>query len=206
MSFLEFYGGYLEIYACPRCGSRRIRQGALHIGALTGSKEVCLHCGYQGMPIIFESEEQYHKFLNELSTENNELTKTSLSEKDKMVLEYAKETDFKREEKDSEKKPYGLIVIVGITLIYSYIFPSILLLFSYLFYFPDSLQSLINVYWIILLSYSIIAIIAIPYGFYRRKRWTYTLSGFLFILSLPTGMIFLYYLTRTHVKAYFGIK
>jgi hypothetical protein len=197
----------LVIYACPRCGSRRIRQGALYVGALTGSKEVCRNCGYQGIPLIFDSERDYHAFLQELSSSEQQTDQTPLSEKDKMVLEYAKEKDqFNTNERDVlEKKPYGLIIIVGITLIYSYTFPSILLLFSYLFYFTDALYSFLNIYWLILLFYSIITIIAIPYGFIKRRRWMYSLSGMLFILALPVGLIFLYYLTRPHVKAYFHI-
>ena len=195
----------MEIFACPNCGSRRIRQGALYVGALTGSKQVCRNCGYRGMPIIFDSTKEYQRFLKELSGKPDTKIDSELSKKDKMVLDYVKETDLKKEEKIADKKPYGLIIIIGLTLVYSYIFPSILLLFSYLFYFSDSLQSFLNVYWIILLSYSIVAVFAIPYGFYKRKRWAYTIAGFLFILSLPTGMFFLYYLTRPHVKSYFGI-
>jgi len=55
----------MEIIACPKCGSRRIFQGRLRDGLLTGytSKDVCRNCGYQGMPIIFDSESDYKKFL-----------------------------------------------------------------------------------------------------------------------------------------------
>jgi len=97
----------LVIYACPRCGSRRIRQGALYVGALTGSKEVCRNCGYQGIPLIFDSERDYHAFLQELSSSEQQTDQTPLSEKDKMVLEYAKEKDqFNTNERDVlEKKP-----------------------------------------------------------------------------------------------------
>ena len=58
----------MTIYAFPHCGSRRIRQGALYVGALTGAKEVCRNCHYQGMPLLFDTEEAYQQFLNEIKT------------------------------------------------------------------------------------------------------------------------------------------
>lgn len=58
----------MEITACPKCGSRKIFQGRLSDGVLTGynSRNVCRECGYQGPPLIFDSEEYYKKFLNDL--------------------------------------------------------------------------------------------------------------------------------------------
>lgn len=55
----------MEIIACPKCGSRRIFQGQMRDGVLTGynTRSVCRDCGFQGMPIIFDSEENYKKFL-----------------------------------------------------------------------------------------------------------------------------------------------
>ena len=55
----------MEITACPKCGSKKIFQGRMSDGVLTGytSKNVCRNCGYQGPPIIFDSEEDYKKFL-----------------------------------------------------------------------------------------------------------------------------------------------
>lgn len=57
----------MEIKACPRCGSTNIYQGTIGDGVLTGytSREVCKNCGFQGMPVIFNSEKDYKKFLNE---------------------------------------------------------------------------------------------------------------------------------------------
>ena len=46
--------------------------------------------------------------------------------------------------------------------------------------------------------------ILITYGYILRKNWAYTLSGIIFILAIPIGLFFLFYLTRPHVKAYFG--
>ncbi len=58
----------MEISACPKCGSRRIFQGRLKEGVLTGynTKYVCRDCGYQGFPLIFDSEEEYKKFLDQI--------------------------------------------------------------------------------------------------------------------------------------------
>ena len=54
----------MKITACPICGSRKIFQGRLKEGVLTGytSRYVCRKCGYQGSPIIFDSEKEYKKF------------------------------------------------------------------------------------------------------------------------------------------------
>ena len=56
----------MEIIACPNCGSRKIFQVRMGDGVLTGytSKNVCRDCNYQGMPIIFDSEKEYKKFLD----------------------------------------------------------------------------------------------------------------------------------------------
>ena len=61
----------MEIIACPKCGSRRIFQGRLKEGVLTGytSKEVCRDCGYQGIPLIFDDVESYKNFLKALEEE-----------------------------------------------------------------------------------------------------------------------------------------
>jgi DNA-directed RNA polymerase subunit RPC12/RpoP len=55
----------MEIKACPNCGSKRIYQGRMGDGVLTGyvNRDVCRDCGYQGMHIIFDSEKEYKKFL-----------------------------------------------------------------------------------------------------------------------------------------------
>lgn len=58
----------MEITACPKCGSKKIYQGRMSDGVLTGytNRKVCRNCGYQGSPIIFDSEKDYKKFLEEL--------------------------------------------------------------------------------------------------------------------------------------------
>jgi hypothetical protein len=87
----------MVIYACPKCGSRRIFQGRLKDGVLTGytSKEVCRDCGYRGSPIIFDSEIEYKKFLKGITSNKKQKSKSSkkekLSKKDEEVLDYLDE-------------------------------------------------------------------------------------------------------------------
>ena len=54
----------MEITACPKCGSKKIFQSTLRTGLPAGytSNYVCKDCGYQGMPLIFDSETEYKKF------------------------------------------------------------------------------------------------------------------------------------------------
>jgi F0F1-type ATP synthase assembly protein I len=115
----------MEITACPKCGSRKIFQGRLKEGVLTGytpTKYVCSECGYQGNPIIFDSIEEYKKFLKEFksdSKEKNSDEKTdSLSKKDKEVIKYLRDTE---KELKFEKHPtilknsfvwIGIVVLV----------------------------------------------------------------------------------------------
>ena len=99
----------MQITACPKCGSRNIFQGRLKDGVLTGytSRDVCRDCGYRGSPIIFDSENEYIKFVKELKKEESSDESgdiSDLSVKDKQVLEDLKDIndemdDFK--EKDS---------------------------------------------------------------------------------------------------------
>jgi C4-type Zn-finger protein len=59
----------VDIAACPVCGSRRIGMGKLNSGVLFGVtswKSVCEDCGYQGEPLLFDSEEEYKLFKNAL--------------------------------------------------------------------------------------------------------------------------------------------
>ena len=59
----------MKINACLKCGSRNISQGKLGEGVLKGyiNKDVCKDCWYQGISLIFNSEEEYKKFLEDLS-------------------------------------------------------------------------------------------------------------------------------------------
>lgn len=121
----------MKINACPKCGSRNISQGTLGEGVLTGyiTKDVCKDCGYQGMPLIFNSEKEYKKFLEGLSKDQEGKVgkpekiaeePVKLTEKEKELLEFLNEPS---EEKPSEplkqKRPYGLIILVFITIFYA---------------------------------------------------------------------------------------
>jgi len=68
----------VEIRACPNCGNTNIRQSTYQDGGFLGRqgfaeslKYVCDKCLYQGMPIYFDSEKKYQKFINELEQEKN---------------------------------------------------------------------------------------------------------------------------------------
>ena len=63
----------MEITACPKCGSKHIYQGTIRSGLPTGytSNYVCKECGYQGMPFIFDNENEYRKFLNTLQKDKH---------------------------------------------------------------------------------------------------------------------------------------
>jgi hypothetical protein len=105
----------MKITACPKCGSRKIFQGRLKDGVLTGytSREVCRDCGYRGSPIIFDSEKEYKKFVGQLKKggSSDEADDTSdLSEKDKQILEDLKDIKdepdgFKEKESTLLKNP-----------------------------------------------------------------------------------------------------
>jgi C4-type Zn-finger protein len=59
------------IRACPKCGSTDIQMGGIREGVLYGLTSwtlVCKRCGYKGMPILFDSEEEYKKFLDEIKS------------------------------------------------------------------------------------------------------------------------------------------
>lgn len=111
----------MKITACPKCGSRRIFQGRLKEGVLTGYSDryVCRECGYQGSPIIFDTIEEYNKFLMEIKQDKSidELDEkikdiklqdlSDLSEKEKQVINFLKEDEKKYSKDDidlSEKQ------------------------------------------------------------------------------------------------------
>ena len=101
----------MEIAACPKCGSRNIEMGTMGSGVLFGLtswKSMCRDCGYQGEPLLFDSETEYQKFCNELkkeidtkekpdenteksTEEKSEDKPLELSKKDAEVVEYLNE-------------------------------------------------------------------------------------------------------------------
>jgi hypothetical protein len=58
----------MSITACINCGSQDIRSGTISDGVLPGYTDglvtyVCNNCNHRGLPIIFDSEEEYEAFL-----------------------------------------------------------------------------------------------------------------------------------------------
>ncbi len=94
----------MSVTACPKCGSRKIFQGRLKEGVLTGytNRYVCRDCGYQGSPLIFDSNDEYYKFQMRKKSDKT-IDKNSndqildedykLSDKDKDVINFLKELD-----------------------------------------------------------------------------------------------------------------
>lgn len=169
----------MEIIACPNCGSKKIFQGTMGDGVLTGytTRSVCKNCGYQGMPIIFDTEENYQKFLKEKKTLSK---KKEIKKKDKKVL--------------LKKCPSGILILVIIMILQAF--------FSIYMYYI--LIGFILTYWIYYITIFLISAIILPYGLLKGKSWAWTLSGLLFALYIPIGLIFLYYITRPNVKQYFN--
>jgi len=59
----------MKIRACAKCNSKNIRMAGLGEGTIFGLTSwdmVCEDCGYKGMPIVFDSQEDYEAFLKEL--------------------------------------------------------------------------------------------------------------------------------------------
>jgi hypothetical protein len=59
----------MKIKACLKCGSTDIHMARLKEGAifgLTSYDYICEKCNHRGMPIYFDSEQDYKKFLKEL--------------------------------------------------------------------------------------------------------------------------------------------
>ena len=113
----------MKISACPKCGSRRISVGTMGDGVLAGytTREVCRDCGYQGMPVIFDTEQDYKNFIKKLKegekkkadSKNGRTSdktvkdeKLELSKKDKKTLEFLNELkkEISQEEIETEEK------------------------------------------------------------------------------------------------------
>lgn len=179
----------MEITACPKCGSRNIHQGTIGDGVLIGysaTRYVCRNCGFQGMPIVFDSKKDYQTFLK------------NVAGKTKIKSENKKEKYRDNEDKKSTgKMPNILIFLTTLTLLSGAIM-------IYVFYRSSSQNVTNNLIQIYYLAVFVISAIILPYGFITAKRWAYTLAGVLYVLSLPVGLFYLYLLTRPPVKNYFG--
>jgi len=152
-------------------------------GVLTGytSKEVCQNCGYQGMALIFDSTEDYNNFLKS--------KKIKIKENEKKEI---KKSNFR------DQRPIGILIIS--------IFLIIQALFVIFIYYSISWA---NIYSWVIVYYSVIFIVTaiiLPYGLIKGKSWAWSFGTILFALSIPIGLIFLYYLTRPKVKSFFGKK
>lgn len=176
----------MEIKACPNCGSTQIYQGRMGEGVLTGytSRNVCRNCGYQGMPIIFDTEKEYKKFLESKSQKKKgkEASKDITKKEDKKIVKH--------------ERPLT-VTFLAIIMIVLEIFTISLYIGSVGFQFISWL-------WIYYITVFTISAIILPYGFIKGRGWAWTLGGILYALSIPIGLIFLYYLTRPHVREYFG--
>ncbi len=175
----------MEIKACPRCGSTNIYQGTMGDGVLTGytSREVCKNCGFQGMPVIFNSQEDYKKFVNELK-------KPTLLEKQKPPTDINDQKEI-----DNFKRPKGIYFLIPLLFLETIIALS-------LFSIYPSLFNTANVPGVMYLGIFILTGITVPIGICTQSRWTYTVAGILFIFTTPINLPLLYYITRPHIKKY----
>jgi len=175
----------MEIKACPNCGSRRIYQGRMGDGVLTGytTRDVCRDCGYQGMPLIFDSEKDYKNFLKgKFLEKKSTIESTEKEDKSKKILKH--------------KRPIGIIILVFVIIL-----EAVIAIYLYYTLLGTLFPSLL---WIYYISIFVISAVVLPYGLLSGKDWAWTIGGTLFALSIPIGLIFLYYITRPHVKAYYG--
>ncbi|MGF3554180.1 MAG: hypothetical protein ACQXXF_02745 [Thermoplasmatota archaeon] len=77
-------------------------------------------------------------------------------------------------------------------------------LISIFLYYKLLWVKVITLVWIYYVSIFILSALILPYGFLKGKGWAWTIGGALFAFSIPIGLIFLFYITRPHVKKYFG--
>lgn len=171
----------MEIKACPNCGSNKIYQGRMGDGVLTGysNRDVCRNCGYQGMPIIFDSEKEYNKFLESKSIKGKKI-----------------KNNIKPTKQLKSKRPSGVIILSVLIIIEA--------IFTIFLYYGFGVSYINTWLWIYYIIVFVISAIILPYGLLSGKEWAWTFGGMLFTLSIPIGLIFLYYITRPHVKRFFG--
>ena len=99
----------MKITACPKCGSKDIQMGGIGEGVLFGItswKQVCKKCGYQGAPLVFDSEKEYKKFVEELQNDEDKKPNeddVKLSKKEKEVIEFLHDLD-EEDKKDEISK------------------------------------------------------------------------------------------------------
>ncbi|MEA2055640.1 MAG: hypothetical protein U9O49_02265 [Candidatus Thermoplasmatota archaeon] len=182
-------------------------------GVLTGyvNRDVCKDCGYQGMPIIFDSEDEYKKFLASLSKDKEarvekpgqvvedkiENEHVKLTKNEKQLLEFLNEpTKEKPTETHRPSRPLGVTILSFIMIVNA--------IFIVCLYYSLMSVNIVLWLWAYYIIVFIISAIILPYGLLKGKEWAWTIGAILYALSIPIGLFFLYYLTRPHVKAYFG--
>ena len=125
----------MDIYTCPRCGSKKIFQGRLKEGVLTGytDRYVCRDCGYQGSPLIFDNIDEYNKFEMQKKSDKtigeaagNQVydSEIVLSEKEKEVVGFLNELGDNLDSKTRSLLPVILSAILISLLIISFVFVS----------------------------------------------------------------------------------
>lgn len=110
----------MKITACPKCGSKDIQIGTMDSGVtfgITSWKSQCRNCGYQGEPLIFDSDEEYEEFFHQIAEEvesgktdelkqrepmEGEDDNLTLSKKEKEVVEFLNEIN--KETSQQEEK------------------------------------------------------------------------------------------------------
>lgn len=123
----------MSITACPKCGSRKIFQGRLKDGVLTGYtyRYVCRECSYQGSPVIFDNIDEYNKFqmekksvkpLDELPEDQILDDGIVLSDKEKEVVDFFNELDdTSTSEIKTESATHKIIISLSVVFIFSLI-------------------------------------------------------------------------------------
>ncbi|HEC82161.1 MAG TPA: hypothetical protein ENI42_07065 [Thermoplasmatales archaeon] len=193
----------MEIFACPKCGSRNIHIGTIRDGVLDGytSRYVCRDCGYQGMPILFDSEKEYKKFIQGFKKNEKKLKteRLKLTEEERKVIKLLKEdmeTEKERKQPKRDGRPIGVTLLAAVMVL-----EGILGLYTLYILNVYNTNMLVCIYYATIF---ILSAVVLPYGFLKGKSWAWTFGGVLYVLSLPIGLVFLYYITRPHLKAYFG--
>jgi transcription elongation factor Elf1 len=180
----------MEITACPKCGSKKIAMGTMGVGitfGVTSWKSVCKQCGYQGEPLLFDSEEEYTKFLQGLSsTETSQEIATSeqnenidaqddtldLSKKDKEVVELLH--DLKEEPQRGEKKIFPEDKMWWPEIIVAMIIATIVIIITApnLFSLYDLFLGMIYIFlfFVLIALITIIVFIVIEYLYYSIKN------------------------------------
>ena len=155
----------MEIKACPKCGSRKIYQGRMGDGVLTGytSRDVCRNCGYQGMPIIFDSELDYKNFLKSKDFDDKNLN--NLVEKNsKLII------------KKKQRRPIGIDILVIFMVL-----EAVIAIYLYYTLFESNIPLLL---WIYYITIFVISAIILPVGLLKAKGWAWTIGAILFALSI----------------------